>query len=168
VSTELYFNLEAREGNRGKWWHWARVRLSQDYLLFNLLAGVRRDHPGMPDVESMPVKGLPSDVTELTLEEDALTVDDQAAELEVPDTCTKAAADAWVREGRSRLLHNGYAVTHPDFHSHSWLSSDELHVVAERYSAARGQDDVVLSAIQAAIAVLHAGGIESRAIIWFG
>jgi hypothetical protein len=168
VSTELYFNLEAREGAHGKWWHLARVRVSQDYLLFNLLAGVRRDHPGMPDVESLPARGLPQDVTELTLAEDALTVDDEAAALEVPDACTRAAADAWVRDGRSRLLENGYAVTHPDFYSHSWLSSEDLRLVAVRYAAARGNEDIVLKAIQAALGALDAGGIESRAIIWFG
>ncbi len=96
MSTELYFQIEVatlRTYGRPRWWHFARIRLSQDYLLFAILAGVRRFE--FPDIElecEVP-KGLPDDVTEASLEEDARTIDDEAANLEVLDTCGQAEAE---------------------------------------------------------------------------
>jgi hypothetical protein len=139
--------------------------VSNDYALFALLAGVRAESG---DLECLKPKGLPADVTELTLEEDCFAVDDEAARLEVPDTCNRERASQWVKEGRSRFLHNGYAVTHPDFHSHSWLMPDELRAVLERYAERGGRDTDAVTSVVAAMDAFGSAGVQTRAVFWFG
>jgi hypothetical protein len=170
MGTELYFQIEvasAQPARKPRWWHFARIRLSQDNLFFALLAGVRREEFPKLKLECLAPKGLPEDVTELSLAEDALSVDDEAAGLEVPDTCTRAEAEDWVRRGASRFLHNGYAVTHPEFYGQSWATHEELESVAQRYKAADGRDLDLLSAVLAMIESLRNAGHVSRAIFWF-
>jgi hypothetical protein len=141
--------------------------LPQDYLLFALLAGVRRDGFSDCALECLPLKGLPDDVTPGALEEEMLTVDDQAAELEIPRTCTRADAELHVASGASRWLNDGYAITHPDAHSHSWATTDELDIVRARYGAAGGTDGATLHAVIAMMRSLEGSGVLSRAVFWF-
>jgi hypothetical protein len=136
-------------------------------LLFALLAGVRRQEFADPDLECLDPKGLPDDVTELSLAEDCLAVDDEGADLEVPDTCTRAEAEEWVESGVSRVLHNGYAVTHPEFYGQSWVSHEELELVRQRYQAAGGRDLDLLQAVLAMLESLRSAQYISRAVFWF-
>jgi hypothetical protein len=170
MGTELYFQVEVATKTRAPhlhWWHFARVRLSQDYLLFALLAGVRVKDFGGLEITCMSPKGLPEDVTELSLEEDAMSVDDEAAALGVLDTCTRFDAEAWVREGLSHFLHDGYAVTRPQFHSHSWVSFEELQEICQRYERVGGRDVGLLQSVLALMNSLRSTGHVSRAVFWF-
>jgi hypothetical protein len=170
MGAELYFQVElsyAAPLRPSRWWHFARLRLSQDYLLFALLAGVRTEVLPDSELECLAPKGLPDNVTEASLAEDSLTVDDGAAELEIPDTCSRADAEEWVRTGMSRYLHNGYSVTHPDFHSHSWASLEELQLVCRRYEGAGGKDSVVVRSVLTMLESLQSAGLVSRAVFWF-
>lgn len=145
-----------------------RIRLSQDDRLFALLAGVRSDNISDLQIECLMPKGLPDDVTELSLEEGSFTVDDDAAKLEIPDTCSRADADRWVNDDKSRYIHNGYSVTHPAFHSHSWVTIEELKLALGRYQSCGGKDGIaVLNSVIAMMVSLANDGIESRAVFWF-
>jgi hypothetical protein len=169
MSTELYFQIEARNAGRRRWWHLGRIRLSQDHLLFELLAGGWSASTPDLHVECLVPKGLPHDVTELSLKEGSFTVDDDAARLEIPDTCSRAAADEWANDGRSRYIHNGYAVTRPEFHSHSWVTIDEFRLVRDRYRSSGGKNDIpALNSVVAMMESLANDGIETRAVFWFG
>lgn len=169
MSTELYFQIEARNALTRRWWHLGRIRLSQDYLLFALLAGVRHGSISDLQLECLATKGLPNDVTELSLAEDSLAVDDEAANLEIPSTCSRAAADKWVSGGLSRYIRNGAAITHPGFHSHSWTTFSEIQLVLDRYQAFGGTADIpALNALIAMMASLANDGIEARGVFWFG
>lgn len=170
MGTSLYFQVEAatqKSYRAPRWSHFARILLPQDYLLFALLAGVRRDEFPGRELECLPPKGLPDDVTPAALGEDLLTVDDEAAELDFPSTCTRADAEQYVASGASRWLHNGNAITHPDAHSHSWATTDELDTVRARYAAAGGTDGAGLHAAIAMMRSLDGSGLLSRAVFWF-
>jgi hypothetical protein len=170
MSTELYFQVEVSSGSapwKKRWWHFARIRLSQDYLLFALLAGVRVNELTGMDIESLPQRGLPDDVADASLEEDSLTVDDEAAGLEVPDTCSRDEAEEWVRTGVSRYLNNQYSVTHPEFHSQSWATLEELRQVLHRYEVAGGRDVDLMRSVLAMLESLHIEGYRTRAVFWF-
>ena len=166
MSTHLYFQVEV-SGSRG-WWHFGRLMLSADYLLFALLAGVRADDVGLPAAERGVPKGLPEHWAEPTLREDSLVVDDEAANLEVPDTCTRADAEAWVSRGDAWFLEDRNRVTHPDASGHSWVSVSELRAIREAYAARNGRDVVAVDAALALLAAWETGGNECRAVFWFG
>jgi hypothetical protein len=171
MSAEMYFQVEAFSGSSSwnpKWWHFARFRLPQDNLLFAALAGVRGDDSCDAAVESLSIKGLPDDISEQTIDEDSLTVDDEAARLEIQGTCTRTDADEWVRAGHARYLHDGWSVTHPDMYSHSWASLDELELAVSRYERAGGKNGAILRSVLAAMESLHSAGIPSRSVFWFG
>ena len=170
MGTNLYFQVEAgtqKSYARPRWWHFARVMLPEDDLLFALLAGVGREAFADRELSCLTPKGLPDDVALATLEDDLLNVDDEAAELELPSTCSRADAERHVAAGESRWLHDEYAITHPDFHSHSWATADELDSVRVRYEAAGGTDAALLQAVIAMMRTLDGSGHLSRAVFWF-
>ena len=68
--------------------------------------------------------------------------------------------------GASRWLRDGNAITHPDAHSHSWVTTDELDLVRARYCGAGGTDAATLHAVVAMMRSLERSGLE-RAIFWF-
>ena len=170
MQTSLFFQVEvlyAPPRFKPAWCHFARLRLSDDTTLFSLLAGVRLDDTGILPADCATPKGLPDDVVELSLLEDSLAVDDVAAGLDLEDTCTRARADEWVREGHSRYLCSGYRVTHPDFHSFSWLSPAEFGSVVEKYRQLQGRDSALVESVAALLDSLTASGIHCRVVIWF-
>jgi hypothetical protein len=169
MGTHLYFQIEVTSTKnfpRLRWGNFARVYLPQDYLLFALLAAVRRSEFVDEELPWRAPKGLPADVDEHTLEEDSLVVDDEADKLDVPLTCSRAAAEEWVREGISRYLEDGYKVTHPDFHSHSWATREELEQIERDYKAAGGSD-TSLAPIIAMMNAFDTTGHIARAVFWF-
>jgi hypothetical protein len=168
MSTELYFQVELQNPRNRRWWHFARLRLSDDYTLYALLAGVRGEDGPVPQEQWGEPRGLPQDCAESTLAEDALTIDDQAAALDFPDACRQEDADRWVREGAARFLRHSSAVTHPDFHSGSWLSRAELRSVRDAYAAYDAPDLAHIDAVIAMLDTLANQGIESRVVFWFG
>ena len=135
MSTELYFQIEVASTKnypRLRWWHFARIGLAQDYLLFAILGSVRRDEFADRELQCQAPKGLPDDVAEASLEQDAMTIDDEGAKLEVCSTCCREDAEEWVQAGESRYLNDGEMVTHPDFYSHSWATLEELEQAQQR------------------------------------
>ena len=166
MSTHLYFQIEV--GSPRGWWHFARLRLSDDYLLFALLAGVRGEDVALPVAERGVPKGLPPGWAEVSLSEDSLSVDDEAAALELPDTCTRAQAAQWVSEGVAWFLAAEGRVTHPDAFAHSWASSAELRTVRDSYARRDGRDITSIEAALALMATWEHTGSESRCVFWFG
>jgi len=166
VSTHLYFQVEVRS-SRG-WWHFARLRLSDDYLLFALLAGVRGEEVSLPVAERGVPRGLPPEWAEVSLSEDSLVVDDEAAALDLPDTCTRANAEEWVSEGAAWFLEDEGRVTHPDAFAHSWATAPELRAVRDSYAQHSGRDIASIDAALALMATWEHAGSDCRCVFWFG
>ncbi len=57
------------------------------------------------------------------------------------DSCTRSQAEKWVSSGSSEWWNEDHSrVTHPDWHSASWLNAQELEQVQEAYAAIKMAD----------------------------
>lgn len=114
-----------------------RIELGRDYTLFALLAGVR-NYDNLPPV-SEP-KGWPTNASWRSSSDYCLNVypdDHKYAGLE--HCCSMTNALKWLAE-KSSILVKGTLVkpekiSGPDWHSASWLTTDELKEVTRRYRA---------------------------------
>ena len=115
-----------------------QIDICRNYLLFGYLADVR----GGPAV--IEPKGLP-DAVSWRVKYDAIlmVMDDVNLPPGSYHCCTRADADGW--DGEEWRRNNpgavyGYVdesktqVWHPDWHTHSWLTVDELERVVEKYT----------------------------------
>lgn len=133
-------DLVRRDGNR---WvsNLGEFHVGRDYLLFGILAGVRYHEAKLFDP-----KGLPDQLSYVTNGEATLFVVDH--ETEESGCCTRENADRWNASHEEQKKRwgdkagiGGYVdaektrVYHPDWHSHSWLTTEELKQAIEKYAS---------------------------------
>lgn len=106
-----------------------------------LWGGVRH-----PDAKLFDPKGLPDAMSYTTNGDVSLYVLDQE-ETEERGCCTRANAELWNKSHEDQKARcdragiGGYVdpekqrIYHPDWHSHSWLTTDELRQVIEKYAS---------------------------------
>jgi hypothetical protein len=77
-------------------------------------------------------------------------------------TCARSSAERWVNAGSSKYVNKDKTyITHPDWHSHSWLSADELE------SAFRDDTGPDYKATLAAMRSFEKDGYQARLVFWF-
>lgn len=128
----------------------------RDYSMFGFLAGVRRDgcifEPrGIPDNLSFTVKGAYY----------LFVVD---GETDSEGMTSRENADRWVNSGISEYIEKD-RITHPDWHTASWLTTEEFEQVlkAREQDTEYGNVDQEWYAILAAMKVLK----NARFVFWF-
>jgi hypothetical protein len=114
----------------------AKVHIRRDYSLFGIMAGVRRSQ-GLEPV-SLP-KGLPKEISYQLQSEAYLFVVDKE-EINEQGCCTRKDAERW---GNNYVDEKKKFVQHPDWHSHSWLSLEEVREVIRRYSRMTVESDFI-------------------------
>lgn len=146
-----------------------QIRLDPHYSLFGLLANVRCDGAifaprGLPDDLAYEAEGD----SRLRIVED----DDPAANAE--GCTTRSRANEWVQHGEKTItVGSSEYVTHPDWHSHTWLTPGEFRQVLQAQEEAAAREDVGLPGARyyAAAAALEAledeGRGKARIILWF-
>lgn len=147
--------------------YWAtfggRINPGRDYRLFANLAGVR----GYGDTPQMvETRGLPPHLSLTAKWDNELYVSD---ENEGEEYCTRENAESWIKHGVSEWTdERQVSVTHPDHHTHSWCTIEELRSVlnAER-PAGYGAPDDEYWALLAACEELVRRGREVRIVFWF-
>lgn len=148
---------DAQDGNR--WRSWGnQFNLGRNYRIFEVLAGVRGDL----DQAIVRPRGLPEDVGYVVHDDNHLYISESGGERTV--TADKAAQ--WVASGCSRYRdHEGKHtwVTHPDWHSHSWLSLAEYQHALARLDGGPPE----YGAIAAALAYLETQNCVTRIVFWF-
>lgn len=83
-------------------------------------------------IDTFEPKGIPSDLCHRTSYEYHLLVWDDDDER----TCTRSDAESWVESGASKWENEDKtSVTHPDWHTPSWLSTEEVATIIDRYKA---------------------------------
>ena len=148
---------------------------SRNYYLFGLLAEVRGEGPAL-----FPVRGLPDGRLSYQAEGAYWLYVTDNPELANHDSYTsRDRAERWVAENGSRADRDDDGklrrISHPDWHSHSWLATEELAAVldhyaanvTDRYAERPGEAPVEWRAILAAMRVFEAAGKKARVVFWF-
>jgi hypothetical protein len=121
----------------------------------------------------LPLRGFPIDLDEESIEEDAFTVDDEAAESDIGDIlddvrfCTREQAEQWVEEQDSIFIKNGYGVTDPETFGQSWASFSEVKNILHLCEQHRVQGVHIFRALVAAMDSLEKDGFNTRIVYWF-
>lgn len=158
------------------WKSFTRDGGSRNYVMFGVLAGVR-----VPDAQLFEPKGMPTGELGYYTSDDYWTPVAPEKHPEWADGdgwVSLKNAERWVAEGSSigesdeagRLRR----VSGPDWHSHSWLTADELAQALDHYAKVVGeywpQDTGAPSewaAILAAMRSFEASGDQARLVFWF-
>ena len=128
MGCDIHVFVEYRRN--GEWVQLGAFRPGRDYHMFGLLAGVR-DESVSPVVEP---RGFPDDCSfETWLANQSIRTEDDKLE---------AGALARLRMGRI-LGHDMSHLASPcqDWHSHSWLASDELAMALQDYAEDSGPEN---------------------------
>jgi hypothetical protein len=136
---------------------------SRNYLWFDVLAGVRGN-----DHQVFPTRGMPEGAISWEVRD--------AAYMHIAQTDDQAGWEGWTtreqatRWGEPIFKLDGYEFCgHPDWHSHSWLTADELAQCIGAYmmSGADFPYGVEWDAVLAAMRALEERGHKTRLVFWF-
>ena len=157
MGCDIHAYLEYRPGwstNDQYWWCFAELNISRNYALFEALAGVRGELANAV----IPPRGLPKNLAYITQFENVLYISDEKAGRE--HWCSSADAARWVAKGVSHYANEEKtSVSNPDWHTPSWLTSDEVQLVAERLP---DNPDIQMIA-----ALMKASPLTVRLVFWF-
>lgn len=131
--------------------------LWRDYDIFAHLGGARNYSDVQPVADK---RGLPPDVCHDAHMKNCVYISESGN-----DGCvTKARAEFWISKGYSKWYRDGVFVTNPDWHSHSWCSTEELKEALAR--AGDSHDECYLHLVhimEYAELLSH----ECRFVFWF-
>jgi len=157
--------------------HWHslcdRMNPGRDYTMFSLLSdGVRGSYE-----LSFPAKGLPpKDELGWSANGDAfLYICDKEDKNDIEDNeCTLENALRWTQGGHRNIYNDANGnprwVDHPDWHSHSWLTTEEYAQALDNYyevSIWGGEVGLVYSVILSMMRSIEERGATARIIFWF-
>lgn len=145
--------------SEGRWRPFARPDLPRDYQMFSLLADVRGS--GI----LYPLRGMPSDAGWAAESDNQMFISDTPY-----DKYAKPKdAARWVASGSSTYILDAGGkpawVTHPDWHSHSWLNTQEFGHVLDSY-----QEEPPISyfaTLAAMVALETQDSTTARLVFWF-
>lgn len=177
IHTYVEYGQPDADGTVKHWLGFTKNGGRRDYLMFGILAGVR-----IRDAKMFEPRGIPENLSFNAGDDYWLSV----APLSNPewadqeDWVSQESAARWVKEGSSV---EGYRradgslgqVSGPDWHSHSWMTADELQAALDRYPSemvARwgqegGEPDPEWAAMLAAMRVFEQRGYAARLVFWF-
>ena len=134
------------------------------YNIFAKLCGVRMDADWDFEPVSKP-KGFPIDAAEITINDNYMRVSDSPNRNE----CSRNNAEHYVEVGDSQYRdEKKQMVSNPDWHSHSWASTEELRSVLESPELnLKKRNACVWFATLDAMKSLEASGKDVRIVFWF-
>lgn len=132
----------------------------RDYEMFELMAGVRGDET------LFPPRGLPKDIGLSTRHESQLFITEDG---NGDHQASRENAAKWVSAGSSSYTDKDKKfITHPDWHSHSWLTADEFGKVIDEYRKRYGKSpDLDYVALHHMMVFYGFNGVETRLVFWF-
>ena len=120
------------DGYKDNWHDFGKcINPGRNYALFALMADVRNYRNELPVI--VPRRGMPEDVAYYARNDDRMYICNDEGEGYVK---MKQAA-SWVKNGNSKFIYDKDGkptwVTHPDHHSHSWLTTNEFETILNKY-----------------------------------
>lgn len=138
-----------------------RINPGRYYAIFETMAGVRGDQ----SKALIQPRGIPENIGFTAKHDNLLYI----TETECEGYVSKAKADRYVRECGSKYIRDSQGVnrwvTHPDWHTHSWLTTDEFEKAIK--TAKCFGDAPEYSAIIAAMRSFDIQGYPARLVFWF-
>lgn len=113
-------------------WHsYKRTNPGRNYLMFGILSkGVRSDID-----KGLPSKGIPIEIGKEAEYDNSLLINDKYQDEE--SFCSLENALEWEKNYGCKITYRKdipYSVTHPDWHSHSWVNLKEYKYAIELYN----------------------------------
>lgn len=140
MGCDIHCYLEYKLKGNDRWRSFGgSINPGRSYVAFAVLAGVRNwfsDVPGNELPVPFPRRGMPSDAGYDANDDNWLFVDDSPDYDSDSDHITsRATAERWVKNGSSKYKGDDERgrklVSHPDWHSHSWLTPAEMRHALE-------------------------------------
>lgn len=152
--------------------HWntfgGRVNPGRNYLMFGYLAGVRYDGPAV-----VPPRGIPDRLGWESSDDWWLwIVEEERCSCGESNRCSRADAERYHAHGSAyRGDKDGKPqwVQAPDWHTPSWLTTDEFEAAITAYQKDDKDwgDPTEYRALLAAMRVLESNGTKARIVFWF-
>jgi hypothetical protein len=137
MGCDIHCYVEYRNRSENKNWQdfGGRINPGRNYLMFSIMAGVRSW--GDDDCVLFKPKGLPDDLGYASEHDNFLYITDTKCVCGESKSVTMETAERWVKSGCSVYKNNHEGkptwVSHPDWHSHSWLSLEEYKQILSKY-----------------------------------
>jgi hypothetical protein len=153
MGCDIHMYVEYKRKENTNWQDFGgRINPGRNYSIFTNLASVRSNVTG-----NKP-KGIPDDVAYSSRNDNLIFIDESGGD----DTVTRERALRWVKSG-SKIVDDTW-VTHPDWHSHSWATIEELEDAVNKDTWGGAHE---YRAVLAAMKCLESDGFDVRAVYWF-
>lgn len=165
----MYIQYKNKKRNNDWWSEFGgRINPGRDYGMFGILsAGVRYD---VTNGKCHQPKGLPEGSLGWSAEYDAYLYIREKEDENDEHTCTLENAQRWGRKIELGKDGKPFRTLHPDWHSHSWLTTKEL-AQAFRWYNQQNKDYKVHVAYKAILSVMRTlenkGENDARVVFWF-
>jgi len=116
------------EYGKNERWEGHKTWIWRSYGLFTALAGVRCYNS---EIESFKPRGVPENISLDTLRDYTLYITEEPFDEE--SCCTRESAERYIKSGSTYWDDRKTRVTHPDWHTPSWLSLNEFKVAYSRF-----------------------------------
>lgn len=162
--THMYIEYRRKDNEEKTWRDFgSRINPGRNYFLFGIISeGVRCE-----TTFNFPPKGMPEDAAYAARNDNRLYI----SEHEGDGNTTLQRAQKWVDSGHCKFINGGDGkptwVTHPDWHSHSWLSTAEFEKAMEFYRENGHGTEPEYEALLASMKRFEELGYESRVVFWF-
>lgn len=162
MGCDIHAYIEYSKSDSGKWYCFAgEIDPGRNYAIFAHLAGVR-DATGLVTPIAAD-RGLPCDASRTVVLGNALSICEDG--IEGVRTCSRSNAATLVRNGYSQYIGpNNSRITHPDWHSHSWATTEELSLAI---SMAKSDDDIEYIVMLDTMHSFERHGYCTRLVFWF-
>jgi hypothetical protein len=160
----MYIEYKRKNTTTNNWNNFgSKINPGRNYWMFGLMSkGVRCEFE-----ESFEAKGMPEDAGYYTRDDNQLYITDTGNE---EDCCTIEKAKQWESYGGKITYEKDIPkwVTHPDWHSHTWLTIEEYERVIDSYNKKAGAEpEPEYEAVLAAMKKLAELGNDVRIVLWF-
>lgn len=155
MGCDIHCYIEYRHPTDDRWRDFGgRIKPGRNYKIFSRMAGVRGQ---LSDAVVAP-RGFPNNAAYASCDDYWLYISESINE----NTCTKEQAKRYISYGCKYRDDKRRWVSHPDWHTHSWLTSKEFEQAIKS-----DFDAPEYTAILAAMRSFESGGYESRLVFWF-
>lgn len=166
MGCDIHVYVEYRSKKEGGQWDsfGGRINPGRNYLLFGIMSNGVRSDPTF----SFEVKGMPDDMAYSAKDDSLIFISDTPGDNYV----TLEKARQWEKYGHKIINNNAGEPTwveHPDWHSHSWLTTDEFEKAMSFYNKEANPKRVEpeYEALLSTMKRFEELGYNSRIVFWF-